>query len=294
MSLLTKDMIDQLPSAKWSRKDYDAHDALNQSGCKLILISAGHYKAHLDKPNKDTPAFKMGKLVHLYCLQPELFNSEVVVVSPDAPKKPTAKQREAKKPKPETLEAIKYWDEFEASAAGKIVCDADEYADAIQVAQAMKAQADSWGIVPLATELCLTANFMGIPIKAQLDMVTADGWIYDYKTFGDYIHPKKVLSETYKRAYHLQAAFYTLIFSKVFGFKPKGFRMICGEKKAPNGTGIFEVSDELAAEGGVLLMAAIHEYKAAKAFNSYPLYTKQIHKLMPYGTTIAPTDALYL
>lgn len=294
MHLITKDQIDKLPTATWDRAAYDAHDALNQSGAKLVLVSAGHYKAYLDAPDKDTPALKMGRLVHLFCLQPELFNSEVVVVSADAPKKPTAKQREAKKPKPETLEAIKYWDEFEASAAGKIVCDADEYAEAIQIAGAMKAQADSWGITPVATELCLTATYMGIPIKAQLDLITADGWIYDYKTFGDYIHPKAVLHTVYKRGYHLQAAFYILIFSIVFGFKPKGFRMICGEKKAPHGTGIFEISPELAAEGGVLLMAAINEYKAAKAFNSYPLYTKQIHKLMPYGSTIAPTDTIYI
>lgn len=292
--MITKDMIDKLPTVSWSRADYDAHDALNQSGCKLILISAGHYKAYLDAPDYDSPALKMGRLVHLLCLQPELWSSQVVVVPEDAPKKPTAKQREAKKPKPDTVAAIKYWDEFEASAAGKITCDQDEYAEAVRVGSAMKAQADSWGIVPLATELCLTANFMGVPIKAQLDMITADGWIYDYKTSGDYIHPKKVLSDTYKRAYHLQAAFYTLIYSLVFNIKPKGFRMIFGEKKVPNGTGIFEVSPELMAEGNTLLMNAINEYKAAKAFGSYPLYTKQIHKLMPYGSTIAPTDAFYL
>jgi len=54
--MITKQMIDALPTANWTRADYDAHSALNQTACKLILISPGHLKAYQDAPKKETPA----------------------------------------------------------------------------------------------------------------------------------------------------------------------------------------------------------------------------------------------
>jgi hypothetical protein len=115
-------------------------------------------------------------------------------------------------------------------------------------------------------------------------MITTDGWIIDLKTFGDYITPRNVLATTYKRGYHLQAAFYCLMYKQTFGERPQGFKMICAEKAAPNATGCFELSSQLIAEGGVLLTQAIEAYKACTAFDSYPTYPKQIHTLQPYPT----------
>lgn len=280
--MITKQMIDALPTSNWTRADYDAHCALNQTAAKLILVSPGHLKAYLDSPKKDTPALRIGSLTHLFCLQPDLFTSQVICLPEDAPKKPTEKQRTAKKPKAETLEAIAWWDNFELTAKGKTIADRDEYQEAITTGQALNAEMKHWGIIPLATEVCLTCDYGDVKLKGQLDFITADGWIYDLKSFGEYITPKNVLRTVYKRGWHIQSAFYCLLFKQVFGFRPQGVRFICGEKAAPNATGVFEMSSDLVAEGGVLVTQAIEAYRAATAFNSYPTYPKQIHTLKPY------------
>ena len=289
--MITKQMIDALPTAKWTRADYDAHCAFNQTACKLILISPGHLKAYLDAPKKETPALRIGSLTHLFCLQPELFTSQVICLPDDAPKKPTEKQRTAKKPKPETLEAIAWWDNFELTAQGKTIADRDEYLEAVATGQAMKAEMNHWNIQPAATELSLVCDYGDIKLKGQVDLISQDGWIYDLKTFGEYINPRSVLRTVYKRSYHLQAAMYCLLFKQVFGFRPQGFRMVCAEKGSPNATGVYELSSDLIAEGGVLLTQAIEAYRAATAFNSYPLYPKQIHTLKPYENK-ADVDAI--
>lgn len=280
--MLTQDQIKSLPTANWTRTEYDAHKAINQSLAKMILISPGHFKAAQEAPKKDSPALRIGSLTHLLVLQPELFSSSVICVPEDAPKKPTQKQREAKKPKAETLEAIAWWDNFEAASQGKMVVAVDEYQEALLAGQALKAEMNHWGIIPLATELSLTADYGKVPIKAQLDLITADGWIYDLKTFGEFLTPRNVLATTYKRGYHLQSAWYCTIFKQVFGVRPKGFRMICVEKASPQATAVFEVSAELQAEGGVLMMQALEAYAAAMEFNSFPTYPKEVQQLKPW------------
>ena len=163
-----------------------------------------------------------------------------------------------------------------------MVVSQDEFNEAVLAGQALKAELAHWGITPVATELCLTCEYGKVPLKAQLDLVTADGWIYDLKTFGEYISPRNVLSTTYKRGYHLQAAAYCLIYKQVFGFRPKGFRMVCVEKASPQATAVYEISAELQAEGGVLVMQAIEAYAAAMEFNSFPCYPKEIQQLKPW------------
>ena len=289
--MITKQMIDALPTAKWTRADYDAHTALNQTASKLILVSPGHLKAYLDSPKKETAALRIGSLTHLFCLQPDLFTSQVICLPDDAPKKPTEKQRTAKKPKPETLEAIAWWENFELTAQGKTIADRDEYLEAVATGQAMLAEMKHWNIQPVGTELSLICDYGDVKLKGQLDLISADGWIYDLKTFGEYISPRNVLATVYKRGYHLQAAFYCLLFKQVFGFRPQGFRLICAEKAAPNATAVYELSSDLVAEGGVLLTQAIEAYRAAMAFNSFPTYPKQIQTLKPYGSK-AEADAI--
>jgi hypothetical protein len=163
-----------------------------------------------------------------------------------------------------------------------MVVAVDEYQEALLAGQALKAEMNHWGIIPLATELSLIADYGKVKTKAQLDLITADGWIYDLKTFGEFLTPRNVLATTYKRGYHLQAAWYCTIFKQVFGIRPKGFRMICVEKASPQATAVFEVSAELQAEGGVLMMQALEAYAAAMEFNSFPTYPKEVQQLKPW------------
>jgi len=280
--MITKEMIDALPTANWSRADYDACPGLNQSAAKLLLVSPAHFKDYLDSPRKETAALRMGTLVHQATLEPELFSTQLITVPEDAPKKPTDKQRTAKKPKPETLEAITWWDNFNEQAKGKTIVDADEQEAALKMGLALSAEMKHWGVKPVAQELSLTCTYSDIALKGQLDLISEDGWIWDLKTFDKRLSSYTVRSSVYKWGYQYQAAYYCLLFKQVFGIRAKGFRMVCVEKHSPNATGVFEIGGELLAEGMAQVTQTFDTYKACTAFNSWPAYPKQITILEPY------------
>lgn len=62
-----------------SREGYDAIDAVNFSTLKWLGKSPLHYRHHVRRPSKDTPAKKLGRAVHLAVLEPERFASMVAV-----------------------------------------------------------------------------------------------------------------------------------------------------------------------------------------------------------------------
>lgn len=109
-------------------------------------IPAEHYHAlpyvsnsYLKKLNKcpanaksedqeETKALLFGRAAHVMTLEgDDAFNSECIVLPEDAPKKPTDRQRFAKKPSPETLYACDWWDRFNLHANGKMVISRDDY-----------------------------------------------------------------------------------------------------------------------------------------------------------------------
>lgn len=78
----------------------------------------------LSQPVKPkTPDMAWGTLVDLLWLTPESFYKYVILKPSDAPKKPDVRQRNAKKPSNETLDAIAWWNEFEKAALGKMIID---------------------------------------------------------------------------------------------------------------------------------------------------------------------------
>jgi exodeoxyribonuclease VIII len=69
-----------------------------------------------------------GQAGHAWILEgPDAFYSEFVVLPDDAPKKPTSKQREAKKPSDDTLSAIDWWDMFAEQAVGKTIISSEDF-----------------------------------------------------------------------------------------------------------------------------------------------------------------------
>ena len=89
-------------------------------------------------PDEKSEALIVGSAVDTLALEgPVEFNARFICVPEDAPKKPTKKQREAKKPSPATLDAIAFWDRFGAEAAGKDVLTDKQAALAYRCADAL-------------------------------------------------------------------------------------------------------------------------------------------------------------
>lgn len=75
---------------------------------------------------EETDATWWGNLFDCMVLTPKHFHKVYAVLPPDAPGKPTKKQRGAKKQSPETIESIKWWDGFLKENEGReIISESD-------------------------------------------------------------------------------------------------------------------------------------------------------------------------
>ena len=84
----------------------EAYDQLPGSNASLLKVTIGQTEAHawgeFIDPNReqeeDAGQFLVGNLFHCRLLEPELFDQRYLVLPPDAPKRPTAKQLEGPAP----------------------------------------------------------------------------------------------------------------------------------------------------------------------------------------------------
>jgi len=244
-----------------TRAEYDAIDALNQTAAKLLLKAPAKYAHDKANPRKDSKALREGIMTHAAVLDPEAF----------AKFKP---EPEADKRTKEGKEVHAYWKS--TLQPGDVPCKADEYDNALSYSDALRIAMGRYNIVPIATEVMLTADYM-VPIKGSLDLIAADGYVYDIKTTMEEATPKGfgkqlIWSDDYK----LQAAWYLLLCKLNFGVRPKGFRLLVVEKEAPYLTAVFELHQDLIAEGEALMLSAIKAYEVCKSFNEWPAYPSEV------------------
>ena len=267
--MYTADQISQATAAR-TREEYEAIDALNQTGAKLLLKAPAKYAHDKANPRKDSKALREGIMTHVAVLEPERF--ALFKPEPDC-------DRRTKEGK----EVHAYWKS--TLQPTDIPCKADEYDNALSYSDAIKQAMARHNIVPLATEVMLKADYI-VPIKGSLDIIGADGYLYDIKTTMEEATPKgfgrqMIWSDDFK----LQAAWYLALCKYALGTRPKGFRFIVVEKEAPFLTAVFELHADLIAEGEALMLSALKSYEACKSFNEWPSYSAEVQVIARPAST---------
>jgi hypothetical protein len=227
----------------------------------LLLKAPAKYAHDKANPRKDSKALREGIMTHAAVLAQDEFAK--FKPEPDTDKR----TKEGK-------EVHAYWKS--TLQPGDVPCKADEYDNALSYSDALRIAMGRYNIVPIATEVMLTADYM-VPIKGSLDLIAADGYVYDIKTTMEEATPKGfgkqlIWSDDYK----LQAAWYLLLCKLNFGVRPKGFRLLVVEKEAPYLTAVFELHQDLIAEGEALMLSAIKAYEVCKSFNEWPAYPSEV------------------
>jgi hypothetical protein len=127
-------------------------------------------------------------------------------------------------------------------------------------------------------EVSIYWEWEGVECKARLDRVDVErGLVLDLKTT-DTIEPELFTKKVIGLGYDFQAAFYAEAAKVVYG-KDFDFVFAAVERKAPYTVDLFQVDEEMMAEGRAKCVAALRLVKTCNATGEWPNRPPMIRKL---------------
>jgi exodeoxyribonuclease VIII len=247
---------------------YRKHSAVANSDLKVLIDqSPKHYlrnKARTD--NKETPAKKLGKLVHCTLLEPEKLEGSFVV-GPEVNKR-TKKGREE-------------WAEFEneTNLKGQIIIDqeqkdiSDRIIDSVQNKKHLQALIKN-GVF----ETSLFWPYRDIVLKSRLDKyIPESNTIVDLKTTkcAEFNNFSK---DIVKYKYHVQAAFYSDLVQFHTGKVPT-FLIVAVETFAPWEVAVYKMNRDFLMCGRAEYSAALEKLMECIKTNKWPGYPSQVQTM---------------
>jgi len=254
--------------------EYLAWRAASNSGLGRILRSPAHYRAYVETDQPDTPAFRMGRAVHMAVLQPDLFPQHFAQ-EPD-----TSEGEFATYANPR---ATKLYKELRAALemTGKDILTMPEWWDVEGMTAAVLAHPRASKLIRNtgAAELSVVADdpATGVRVKTRLDWhtpSTAGGAIVDLKTTGN-ASPGEFERAIYRYGYHRQGALY-LRAAREAGLPAAHFVIIAVEKEPPYGVILYRLTDEAIRLGEVQIDYSLALYKRCKETGEWPGYTTDV------------------
>ncbi len=183
---------------------------------RLREESPAHALYEMQHGTKETEALAFGSLTDFILLEPGRFEAEAVV-EPEigeglAPKRPTKRQVDAKKPSAETVRAIEFWQAWDAANAGKIVVKQADYERVLEIERSVRTAQCKDYIVGGRAQVCLVwvDPVTGLLCKARLDYERSAGFAHfvtDLKTARS-AKQEAFQSQVFKYGYDGQMAFY--------------------------------------------------------------------------------------
>lgn len=242
---------------------YQEYPGLSQSGAKELLRSPRHYLEYLKRDRTEqTPAQRLGTLIHLASLQPRVFDA-TIVVAPECDKR--------------TKEGKEIWAAFQSSLQpGQEAISAKDGELVTAVSIAARAGLDKlmkdYKGVSMVTEVPMVGRVNGTDIKGRLDAIisTEDGRkiVVDIKTTTDAGTP--FVRDIANYMYYLQGAWYTTL------AHADEFVILAVEKDAPNEWACYALDAEAKQRGLILMNSAIDLFRSCNTFKQFPGYTKDV------------------
>lgn len=260
----------------------------SRSDSQLILRSPAHYWAKRRDPNRkpeeDTPAKRAGKILHTCILEPDRFASRYVVVPPDAPRCPSITQRNAKKPSPDTIYAIDWWDSFEASNQGKEIIKQEEWDEFNATADSIRKNPELAGwLTGGHSEVTIIAKDpeTGILTRARPDYLNELAGLVvmtDIKSSED-ARPDFFMRSAWNYGYFHQHIWYRDAYRNVVGKNPDLFILAAFEKEPPYAVKLYEPSEDALARARQDNARALAIFKECLENDHWPAYSTDIEGL---------------
>ena len=232
--------------------EYHALDYVSKSHLDKINLSPFHYWDHYINPDRVVPEptkqMLLGSAMHTMVLEPDLFEKQYLVESANAPKRPTAVQRNAKKPSNQTLDAIAYWEEFDKKANGKTLISIEDYQRLTIMRTRVLGHPAASTILKMSgvTEQSYVwkDSQTGEICKSRPDFHTDDGTlIVDLKTTSD-ARELGFQKSVHNFRYHVQAGFYLRSIEEA-----EQFVFIAVESKPPYLVAVYNASTDMINAG---------------------------------------------
>lgn len=265
--------------------DYRRAEGVNQSSLKKILQSPAHYQAALKNRLIPTPAMEMGTALHCLTLDGQKAFEAQYVKKPEGIKLNTKEGKEWK----EGVGRKKV-----LSVGGKD----DPWGSVHGMDESLRRLAYFDPSQPdyiKYNEVSVYWEWEGVPCKARLDRVDIENnLVLDLKTT-DSIEPEIFTKKVVGLGYDFQAAYYAKAAEVAFGKKFE-FIFAAVERKPPFTVDLFQVDEDMMAEGMAKCTAALRAYKTCESLGEWPNRDPLIRKLsypswyQPYGTLEEPED----
>jgi len=162
---------------------------------------------------------------------------------------------------------------FAMQEAGKAPLSAKDWHRVRLMSSTIHAQPEySSALVGAAVEVSITdIEYMGVMIKARLDVVTKNGELWDYKTTTD-ASPEAFGRAAHNYSYWLKMAFYHDMFSVAYGQVPKRTVLLAQEKAMPYLCQAYALTPAQLQAGRTAYQMALGIYKRCTDSNIWPAY----------------------
>lgn len=270
-----------IPAEVYHRRELGV---VNNGALKILSSkTAAHYRAWVESGDEEsTKALAFGQALHCAVLQSEVFEATYVEPVEHPFRRPSSAQRNAKKPSQSTLDAIAYWNAWEAEHAGLIDISIDEK-------RRLQGMADSIRRDPYAGPLfrregVAEETMVWIdPRTGLLCKARNDYHIPSLRTTVDLKSTEDASDEAFKNSiarygYHIQHAHYASG-SAALGRDLDAFLLVAVEKEPPYAVVVHCIDAEFEGIGIELRDRAMDKLAHCLASNTWPAYAPGIHRL---------------
>lgn len=239
---------------------------ISKHGLDLIHRAPALYDhERLGPPREQTPAMRMGELVHLAVLEPDLYKTGVGAL-------PEGLDRRTKEGK--TLYA-------ELSGQYRHLVTTSEATDILGMAEAARAVAGPL-LAGAVVEESIHWQRAGVACKSRIDGRNG-ATVFDLKTTTDATAFER---EAFRYRYHVQAAFY-LDALRACGEPAQTFAFIVVEKAAPYLATVFWVDDDVIDSGRLEYLRDLHTYQKCLDNDYWPGLEAEQHLSLPKWMEVA-------
>lgn len=268
-------------------QDIDAYHqgpGISKTGLDLIERSPAHYHAeYLDparppRENDETTARLVGHLAHCAILEPAEFDRRYAVLPPDAPRKPTSAQWNAKNPSADSMMAMAWWREWLAANEDRVVITHDQRETALRQAESVRRLPDIRDALDRGRPE--VSAYWRDPVTGVLCRCRPD-WVHDagdrrailvdVKTYSN-AAPAEFARQIARMRYHVQDAFYSDGYALAAEVDVLGFIFLAVETEYPYAASAVMLDDNAREQGRAEFRRNLDAYAACLKSGQWPGY----------------------